>query len=463
MMNENLSFIQAMSEGIAQIIRVILFFALWNRFVCLFDKRDRTSKSEAAILAMALILVGAAFRLGFDSTWPFPGIAQFTVIMIFTVWRKRDDIRETVFSCLLYLNFRYLSYFVVNSVTSLISYPVMQKALESDDIESFVAKWVDILYLITSLAYVAVIAVMALPVIFLVKKRINISWSETGYLSVMNIAGIALTRIMMRLSVIKLESGAVILTEERPELLWQLPLIGFLLYLGELSAVFIWQRYDMYREQGEMYYAENMEKEAIRKRLKETEDYYGRIRSVRHEMANHMMTIKGLADGGHNKELSDYIAKISDAIEPVSLPFSTGSPVTDVVLGDKHRTALDAGISCDFRFVFDDGWGIPVYDISIVLSNILDNAAEAASSAPKGKRYIELRLIEKEKLILIRCENSYDAASQKTVKQKDAMWHGIGLKNIGAIASRYEGAVDISQKGSAFIISVMLKKNPRLT
>lgn len=148
MMNENLSFIQAMSEGIAQIIRVILFFALWNRFVCLFDKRDRTSKSEAAILAMALILVGAAFRLGFDSTWPFPGIAQFTVIMIFTVWRKRDDIRETVFSCLLYLNFRYLSYFVVNSVTSLISYPVMQKALESDDIESFVAKWVDILYLI---------------------------------------------------------------------------------------------------------------------------------------------------------------------------------------------------------------------------------------------------------------------------------------------------------------------------
>ena len=70
MMNENLSFIQAMSEGIAQIIRVILFFALWNRFVCLFDKQNRTSKSEAAILVMALILVGAVVTMQYLKKTP---------------------------------------------------------------------------------------------------------------------------------------------------------------------------------------------------------------------------------------------------------------------------------------------------------------------------------------------------------------------------------------------------------
>ena len=459
-MSGNLAVIQLFFEGLAQMIRVILFFTLWNRFVLLSCPKSRRTKREIVILVMVLIFIGQVFGCLYNETWPLRGIVHFTVIMVYTLWRRREDIRETIFSCFLYLNFRYLSYFAVNSFAELITDQVMDKALEADDIESYVLQWVDILSLIIDLSYVVMIAIMIIPVVILVRKRIKMSWSELAYLSVMNIAGVAITRIMLRISVIKTDDGLFVLVNEKPALLWQLPMVAFLLYLGELSALYIWQRYDDYREQGRLYFAENMEKEAIKKRLKETEDYYGRIRCARHEMANHFMTIKGLADGDHNKELSDYISRISETIEPINLPFSTGNPVTDVVLGDKYRCAADADVQCDFTFSFDIDWGIPVYDISIILSNVLDNAIEAASavSVPIEKRYIFLRLIEKEKIILIRCENSFDPESQDRVKQKDKMWHGIGLKNIKDIASRYEGGVDTSNDGNTFVISVMMKK-----
>ena len=417
MTGDSVGFVQVLSEIFMPIIDIILLLVLWNIFVPVFPHNHNKI-------------------------------------------RIREHMVETVFSCLLYLNLKHLSYFAVYSLTVPISDHVTDNLTARNDIEAFVARYVDVLYVLTGVLYFAVIALLIIPVGKIVRKRIKMSMWEFAFLSVLNVAGIVLTKIMVRLAIVKTDDGAFILTDEKPELLWQLPLVALLLYIGELSAIYIWQRYDVYREQGQLYYAENLEKEAIKKRLKETEDYYDRVRSVRHEMSNHLMTIRGLANGGHNRELSDYIAKIENEMEPVSLPFSTGNPVTDVVLGDKYRIAKEADIACRFSFNYDDEWQIPVYDISIVLDNILDNAIEAASDAEK--RYIELDLIEREKIILIRCENS---RTQKTEgdRGKDTYWHGIGLKNVNKIASRYDGAVDIGGDDNRFVISVMMKKIPFAT
>lgn len=426
-MTEGSGIMQTASGILAFILRAGLFLALFNRFVPLCEKSGGRRKIKLLI----------------------PPVKEYFF--------------ETVFVCLLYYNFRHLSYFAVNSVLSLISDAVMERALISPDIEAFVTKWVGFVYPIAHFLYVITIAALVLPAVLLVKRRIKMNGSEFLYLSVLNIAGIVLTRIMMGLAVISVDDGAVILTEERPSLLWQLPLVGLLLYLGELSAVFIWQRYDFYREKGQLYYAENMEKEAIKKRLGETEEYYDAVRRARHEMANHLVAIRGLADGNHNEKLAEYIAGIEADTEPVRYAFDTGDPVTDVVLSDKFRRASEKKISCDFSFYYDDGWGIAVYDLSIILSNILDNSIEAQTNISEEKRYIALRLTEKERLILIRCENACGEEKTSHHKKPDGLWHGIGLKNVKDIAARYDGAVDISGGSDAFIISVMMKKRPFVT
>lgn len=459
MMDGGMRILQMVSGAGATVIRVFLFVLLWNRFVDLYSRRDKMKKCALWIVIILLILIGEVFELFFEGTWFVLLLFEAIVILIYVFVSHRNALFETIFSCGLYLNIRFLSYFAVNTMTTLISTPIMDGALMSENVEAYVAKWVDVLYLITYLSYVVVISLLILPVLIFVKKRIRISFLELCYLSVMNVAGIVLTRIMMSIAIFKTEDTAIILVDEKPELLWQFPVCGLLLYLGELSAIFIWQRYNLYKEQSQMYFVESMEKEAIKKRLEETENYYDSIRKVRHEMSNHLTTIKGLADGKHNDELSDYISGINEDFETLKIPFNTGNPVTDVVLGDKYRKAVSEGIKCDFTIQFDEGWGILVYDISIILSNILDNAIEASQNLPVEKREIYLKSIEKEAVVVFVCENMWLQDVGTVLQDKSSMWHGIGLENVKEIALRYNGAVDISTDNNKFIISIILKKN----
>lgn len=462
-MKEGLTLFQTLSEGMSLALRVVLLFVLWNRFVELIPKNGKRARHEIICLAVFLFVVSEIISVFYSGSLPLGRAIFFIMIMGYAAFRMKDSIKETLFSLILYFNFRSLSYFAVDSLTTLIERPVMSKAFLSNDIEVYVGRWINALYVLTHLSFVVMIAGMMLPVLVFVQKRIKMSWSEVLYLSVMNFAGIALTRIMASISILRTDDGAFILNDAKPELLWQFPVIALLLYLGELAAILIWQRYDTFRQQGQLYYAENLEKEAIKKRLAETEDYYGQIRKVRHDMANHLMTIKGLADGDHNEELSRYISGIDADFEAVRLPLSTGSPVTDVVIGDKYRRMEEKHIGCDLAFSYDEDWGIPVYDISIILTNILDNAIEASEHLSEDKRHIDLRLTDKPNVILIRCENTCDPNRSHKHKRKDDYWHGIGLKNVEDIAKRFDGAMDISEGTGTFIISVMMKKRPFTT
>ena len=332
----------------------------------------------------------------------------------------------------------------------------------AEDVESFVSFRVDILSLLSEGIYIVILVIEILPIIWFVKRPEKMRWMELCYLSVMNIAGIILTRIMMGIAVLDTADGSIILLDEKPKLLWLLPLVAILLYFGELSAILIWQRYREFRRRSELHLARSLEEEAIRRRLDDTERYYEQVRKVRHEMANHMTNIRGLAEQGLNEELCRYITDIDDTIRSVEMRYNTGDPVTDVVINDRYRKAEGRGITFSSNFVYKDSWGIPVYDLSIVLSNILDNALKAAEAASEELKYINIKMADKKNVILLVCENGFNS-SEKVLKGADDTWHGIGLKNVEDIAERYSGTVNVKKADSVYRISILLKKCPSVT
>ena len=167
----------------------------------------------------------------------------------------------------------------------------------------------------------------------------RISLQELVFLSVQNIAGVVMTFIMRHIAVLTISNGAFILTEEEPQLLWQMPIVALLLYFGELSAVFMWQENNRNRKRSEMYLAEKLEKEAMRTRLEQTQDYYEKIRKVRHDMVTHLTNIKALSEHGYEAELAAYIEELDADIRSVEMAVSTGNAVTDMVINDRIRKA----------------------------------------------------------------------------------------------------------------------------
>lgn len=463
MIGGNMDLAQVIAQCASFIVKTAFFVALWIHFIPSAEKNDEKYNKDIVVLTVSMLCMEVIASHVDMKGLPFWIPEIYVILAIYCKVGKRKIMPEMTFLILLYANLRYLSYFIINSAIDVIYKQVLKGIEYRQDIDSVLAVSTRVMSFLTIVLFLIVMTGMVYAVMRTIKTPFHINWYECGYLSALNVAGIILTEIMISIAVIATEDGTFVLTEEKPELLWLMPIIAVLLYLGELSALYFWQNYMTYRRQSEIYYVEKVEKEAIQRRLSEMESYYDQVRKVRHEMANHMTNIRGLANTGNTEEIRKYITELDEQIRPTKMRYATGNPITDVVINDQYRKADEKGISFSIAFAFDEMWGIPAMDLSVVLSNLLNNAIEAADEVQDDRRYVSLRTLDKDGVIMIRCQNGYDNDSKKSKDSNYDMWHGIGLKNVSDIANRFDGTVNIKRENDMFSIAVLMKKRPSVT
>ncbi|MCH1951451.1 GHKL domain-containing protein [Enterocloster sp. OA13] len=208
--------------------------------------------------------------------------------------------------------------------------------------------------------------------------------------------------------------------------------------------------------------------------IREIEQLYTGVRSMRHDMQNYLFDIKSLlaAQGVNveeNGELSGYFAGIGTALDALNFSFHTGNPVTDVVLNGKYQQARGMGIRFDSGFRFPSDYGIDVFDLSIILNNALNNALEACEALcgqdTDAGRFISVTSYCRNNMFLIEVENSFDgvvlSAGHGLLKSKkqDAHRHGLGFQNIVRCAEKYLGSADYTCRDRTFTLTVMLQKS----
>lgn len=444
------------------IARLGIVFVLWNRFVPVWkykkdDSGDRYfQKNEVAAIFVILAAMGVTNAF-ITTNLPIFTVELFGVIIPYVLIREKEWTKESIFSLILFWNITSMSYFIVTSLTDYVSNNLMNGIEKASDIERFMSVRLAAFEFLLFSLYTAVCIVAVIPFMKVVKMRERISLQELVFLSVQNIAGVVMTFIMRHIAVLTISNGAFILTEEEPQLLWQMPIVALLLYFGELSAVFMWQENNRNRKRSEMYLAEKLEKEAMRKRLEQTQDYYEKIRKVRHDMVTHLTNIKALSEHGYEAELAAYIEELDADIRSVEMAVSTGNAVTDMVINDRIRKAKAAEVLLSVDVCFNDGWGISAYDLGIVIGNLLDNAICAAERA--RDKNVSFRVKENQGVVLVLCENSYVPNAEDESPKNE--WHGLGLKNVEDIADRYDGGMRIDKEQGVFSVTVMLKKQKK--
>lgn len=65
----------------------------------------------------------------------------------------------------------------------------------------------------------------------------KMSWYDVWFLSVLNVAGGLFAEVIINISIVKIKNEVFDLFQVKEELLWKLPLIAVLLFLGELAAI----------------------------------------------------------------------------------------------------------------------------------------------------------------------------------------------------------------------------------
>ncbi|MDE7366738.1 MAG: GHKL domain-containing protein, partial [Lachnospiraceae bacterium] len=390
----------------------------------------------------------------------------------YLIYGKR--LEKTIFVLSLFYNLRSLSFLIATSLYQRTA-DYLIVTLDLNDTEYLVKLYQRLLLCqcLLMVVYGLCFAAMVLLLMRIMKKEISMKWQDVCFLSILNVVGIMLTGMVVDLMQVKLDQEVFLLYDNRKEMLWKLPVLAILLYLGEISAIYIYQKNRELQREKEQHFIEEQQVKAMKHRLEEAEQFYGSIRKVRHEMKNHMMNIKGLVAGEQYEAVDSYIARLDETIQELDYKYTTGNPVTDVIINDKYRLAEALEIHFEVEFYYTEENQISVFDMGIILNNLLDNAIEACQKVEPAERYIRLVLKRKASFLLLEVENSFNGiavqwnedgllrTTKLSMQDKGGSEHGLGLGNVKETAERYLGGVDIKINGNKFRVTVMLQQRER--
>lgn len=188
-----------------------------------------------------------------------------------------------------------------------------------------------------------------------------------------------------------------------------------------------------------------------------------RLRDMRHNMKNNLVSILAYAENGDNEKIIRFVNEImEEGGIKTSTVTNSGNIVIDSLIGYWYVEAKKVGI--DFSVNLNIPMEMPFRgaDICLILGNLLENAVEAAQKA-EGKKYIRLHMKYDKNNLLLFVENSYKGVLIKTKDKRlkstktDAENHGVGLSSVYRIAAKYHGVVTIDDDvANRFLIRVVL-------
>lgn len=185
-------------------------------------------------------------------------------------------------------------------------------------------------------------------------------------------------------------------------------------------------------------------------------------RRIRHDLKHHLSSLNALV----NQEIPDieeirrYLSQYAEQTTLLEESVHTENTVVNAVLNAKLRTCKEQGIRTTIC-IGKIAEVVSEVDFCSLLGNLLDNAIEAERKLPYADRSIEVQIQSSEAVMNIWVKNHItesvlekNAALQTT--KDDTQRHGLGIKIIQKIISKYEGYLDIYEEDGNFCCHIQI-------
>lgn len=234
-----------------------------------------------------------------------------------------------------------------------------------------------------------------------------------------------------------------------------LSLFTLLSFAVILVTTYVFRQWKSKQEEERQQEIFSMQMTDLQNHINEVERLYKDLRSLRHDMGNHLMTLEQLYNKGEYAAAEQYAGTLKKNMQNISGNVSSGNPVTDVILSSRKKEMEEKKInfSCDFHFPIDNT--INSFDISIILNNALSNAIEAVEREKfhsQDMAHISLTSNRLKNMFIIIVTNTYtgtleiDSVSGLPGSTKPEEGHGFGLTNIRHVARKYLGDIEINKE-----------------
>jgi len=186
-----------------------------------------------------------------------------------------------------------------------------------------------------------------------------------------------------------------------------------------------------------------------------------RVKSIRHEMGNNLISLSGMLKHERINEAIARINEISEAVEKATDIVDTGLPPIDAILSAKIVKANVSGINIIYNVFIDSDLFINQFDIAAIIANALDNAIEGIERSEGQNKDIILNIGRTADYISILVENCTGGPVyedfQTTKPEKND--HGFGMTQIKEVVTKYNGSFQplYDSEEEKFTLRIMLK------
>lgn len=202
---------------------------------------------------------------------------------------------------------------------------------------------------------------------------------------------------------------------------------------------------------------------AYQNQLDVIQESQNRIRTLKHDMKNHILSLQTLLKRGDREEIEKYLCSMQDFMSNPSEHVTTGNDSIDSLLNYKIQSARERLDAVEAKINIPEKLMLQSFDLNVILGNLLDNAIDAAMQTEEKKLRMTMKL-EKGVLFLNLCNSCQGIAEGKKgsleTTKADRENHGIGLNSVRRIVEKYHGDMELfCENGNMEVDIIMYMKD----
>ncbi len=200
--------------------------------------------------------------------------------------------------------------------------------------------------------------------------------------------------------------------------------------------------------------------EYLQKMLRESIENELEFRCFKHDIYNHVFVIKTYIEMGMVEEGLQYIDKLVKYTDDFDFRDITGNTEIDIILRSKIAKLESIGVEMDILAKLPERINMDIFDITVMLGNLLDNAFEALIFAKEKRLQLDINIVDNSLYINIANTHSNQIIKVgnliKSSKKSEIRKHGLGLRSVKCSVLKYKGEMDISYDESEFNVDIAI-------
>ena len=428
----------------------------FGKFVCPYIKKKKGAVAVSIVyITIMLVLYMIPPQIDNFSAYLIGVIAAFLVMYV----EDRRNIYQKIFLAITFFSIRWLTVAMAARLDDLVTKALVFRNMSAEKVWLQYGLYVGtrVLDIVLCIAFIAV-AIGLINKAYIYKKD-EMSVKEMVMLIIPSLVGVTGYGILQYyLMIYERDTGKNLI-----DTYGFYGALSFLHYLISIVAILVvivmfqnWK--EMQEEQRGQELVLNQISD-MKKHIEEVEKLYRDIRSMRHDMGNHIQTLEHLVAHNNIDDATEYLEHLKNEWDEVSPEIKTGSPVIDVILMEKLREAKERQIRFLSDFHYPHNTKLNAFDLSVIMNNALNNCMENVSG---DDPYISISSFRKNSIFMITIKNSFGGQlnfgdSDLPETTKSGREHGMGLNNIRRVARMYMGDISLEQGNEEVILSIMMQ------